>query len=792
MNDLDNEKRRTVLKWGVTAAAVPLVRYAAASGPARAGNIDATDNTHVPQPAKVPVLAPLQLNYNQPAAEKNILFEGLPVGNGRMGALIGGAPEREALYLNEITLWSGRKDAVDPQYTTSGMGAYMTAGKLYIDLPDHTQASDYTRSLDLSTALARVQYVINGKTYQREVFCSYPDNVLIVRLHSNGGSYDGTISLVDGQRQTITGQDGMLFAAGKIEGSGERYATRVLVVPESGTVSFDITRSVLTLQGCPALMLVIAMRTNYTGIEADGYLSASDPSIQANTDVLAARNKSYQALLDSHLRDHSALFGRFALDLGPSTEAQRAMTIPARLKARADAPSTPDPELEALYVQFGRYLVIASSRGPVPANLQGLWCIENASSSNWMSDYHTDINVEMNYWLADRAGLPECQKPFADYVLSQWPSWKRSTITHFNDPSNINYSNSSGKVAGWTIAFSTSIYGGIGWDWCPAANAWYCRTLWNHYQYTLDRDYLTSIYPILKSACEFWQARLIVDPASGQLVDDRDWSPEHGHAREIGITFAQELVWDLFTNYLMASATLGLDPNFAQTISRLREQLYLPKISPTTGELQEWMEDKTDAGDPQHRHLSPLVGWFEGERISRHNDPALIEGVKKLLMARGTDSFGWGLAWRIACWAKFGEADICYAMVQKLLRFANGQDGTNGTFSNMFDAYGGKLFQIDANFGGPAAILEMLAQSTMDEIVLLPALPQQWKTGSIKGLRAKGGFSIDLTWKDGALTSTVLTSIGGTTTKATYGSINRTVTLPKFGSITLDGNLNPV
>lgn len=294
----------------------------------------------------------------------------------------------------------------------------------------------------------------------------------------------------------------------------------------------------------------------------------------------------------------------------------------------------------------------------------------------------------------------------------------------------------------------------------------------------------------MKSACEFWQVRLIRDPATGLLIDDKDWSPEQGPAKQLGITFAQELVWDLFTNYITASGLLGKDADFAQTIASMKAQLYLPQVGPS-GELQEWKDDSV-SGDPTHRHLSPLIGWFDGERITLDSDPKLVAGVKALLTKRGFDSMGWGLAWRIACWANFHDAATCYSMVPKLLRYASGHDGVNGTFANMFDAYQGYVFQIDANFGGPAAILEMLLQSRMDRITLLPALPSQWGTGSITGLRAKGGFSVDLAWSGGALSSVTLTSVGGTATALQYGNLRRAVEIQPNATVKLDGHLQPV
>lgn len=784
-----NQKRRRLLKLGGVAAILPVAGRATGI----AGSL--TPNSVIPstQTASPLVSADraLLFHYDQPAVESSIQFQGLPVGNGRLGAMAGGASEREVLYLNEITLWSGSKDFVDPAYTTTGMGTYLSLGKLYIDLPDHAGATSYQRSLDISNSVVRSQYSVGGKTYKREIFSSFPDNVIVVRLtSSHGGTYNGTVSLIDGQgTQTVGESNQALLFSGAVSGSGELYATYMLVIPDAGVASLSSANAQITLQGCPALTIILAARTDYNGRYVDSYLTGVNPRNAAIADVTNAAARGYQELLERHVQDYRSLFGRVELNLGTSSDAQKALTIPERLLARQVNAAAADPELEAMYVQFGRYLTISSSRGPLPANLQGLWSTTN--NPPWMADYHTDINVQMNYWLADRAALPECQQPFANYVAGQFPSWVQSTRNHFNDAANGNYSNSSGNVAGWTVAISTGIYGSLGWDWSPPASAWYCRTLWNHYEFTLDKAYLAGIYPVMKSACEFWQARLIKDPTTGLLIDDKDWSPEQGPHQQLGITYAQELVWDLFTNYVTASGLLGKDADFAQTVANLKAQLYLPKVSPTTGQLQEWMDDSI-VGEVGHRHLSPLIGWFEGERITLDSDPKLVAGVKALLSARGFDSMGWGLAWRIACWAHFHDAATCYSMIPKLLRYSTGNDGVNGTFANMFDAYQGSIFQIDANFGGPAAILEMLLQSRMDRITLLPALPSQWGTGSVTGLRAKGGFAVDLSWTRGALSSVKLTSVGGTRTALQYGSVSRAIAMPANGTATFDGNLQPV
>ncbi|MBI0383587.1 glycoside hydrolase family 95 protein, partial [Streptomyces albiflaviniger] len=326
------------------------------------------------------------------------------------------------------------------------------------------------------------------------------------------------------------------------------------------------------------------------------------------------------------------LYERFTLSLGTSTDAQRSLDTWKRLTARA-RDGVPDPELEAAYLQFSRYLMISGSRDSLPLNLQGLWL--DGNDPDWMGDYHTDINVQMNYWMADRAGLSSCFDAFADYCLAQLPSWTELTHDLFNDPRN-RYRNSTEKVAGWTVAFSTNIHGGSGWWWHPASNAWLSNSLYEHYEYTQSRAYLAKIYPLLKGACEFWEARLLTTTLPGTsrevLIDDKDWSPEHGPQDARGITYAQELVWALFGNFAAAAAELKKDTAYADTIASLRKKLYLPEVSPKTGWLQEWMSPD-NLGETTHRHLSPLIGLFPGDRIRPDGSTPqeIVDGATALL-----------------------------------------------------------------------------------------------------------------------------------------------------------------
>ena len=356
---------------------------------------------------------------------------------------------------------------------------------------------------------------------------------------------------------------------------------------------------------------------------------------------------------------------------------------------------SPDPELEASYLQYGRYLMICGSRDGLPMGLQGAWIDTN--EPGWMGDYHTDVNIQMNYWMADRTGLPSCFDALTDYCLAQLPSWTDVTQRLFNDPRN-RFRNSSGKVAGWTVGISTNIDGGSGWQWHPAGSAWLANTLFEHYEYSQDPELLARIYPLIKGACEFWEARLIphlvTDHVTGQtreaLVADKDWSPEHGPQDALGITYAQELVWTLFTNYHTASEVLGKDAGYRQTIDGLRDRLYLPQVSPTTGWLEEWMTPD-NLGEIEHRHLSPLMGFFPGDRIDHDSSPAdLLTGVWNLLNARGTSIYGWANAWRALCWARFKEGEKAYQMIIKNLQPSTGSVG--GTALNLFD-----IWPLDSN-----------------------------------------------------------------------------------------------
>ena len=796
------DRRRFLKMTGAMAAMLPwigLPRFAE-GGPVQrpVGAMPASASTHV-------------LWYDTPAPESNVLREGLPIGNGRLGALVGGDPASSFLYLTDASMWLGNRDVVlgdDGQfeYTTEHFGSLVMLAKLYVSVEGHEAAkiTGYRRELDLDQGTVRVSYRKDGVAYTCEIFASHPDDTIAIQLsQAGGGLYNGSVALQGMHDETPRGDilHGATGSAGAhFEGvlaNGLKYAANVMAVAASGTVTADAKG--IHFANCSALTILFCGGTNYTPDLARNYMDGSlDPLKLSMKKTKAAAEQTPARLLHTHVADYRSLFDTMHVDLGASTRAQRAMDTWTRLQARATADSPADPELEASYLQFGRYLTIAGSRDSLPTGLQGPWLSDNSPA--WMADYHSDINIQMNYWLPDRAGLPSCFDALTNYCLSQLDSWTAITHQYFNDPRNA-YRNSSGKIAGWTMGISTNIYGGGGWRWHPAGNAWLCNNLWQHYQYNLDRSYLARIYPFIKGACEFWESRLITtsvkDPATGVarevLIDDADWSPEHGPTDAKGNTYSQELVWDLFENYRQASSVLGKDADYAASIAKLQARLYLPQVSSKTGWLEEWMTPD-NLGETTHRHLSPLIGFFPGDRIRTDDSPpALIEGVTKLLEARGTGGYGWACAWRAICWARLRKPDRAYQLL--LTNLLPSKNHSNGTAQNFFDMYNidatTDAFQIDANYGTPTAMLEMLMSSRPGLIELLPALPKAWSaSGKVTGIGARGGFRVDMSWSRSKLTSVTVRSIGGEQTRLTWGSWTKAITLRPGASVTIEPHIS--
>jgi len=779
-----------------------------------------------PSPRLIGEAAPpapeLSLWYREPASDHPLLpldtprqsrqaataewVRALPVGNGRLGAMVFGGVVHERLQLNEDTLWAGRPyDPVNPEakdalpdvrrliaerkYTDAAtlvqakvmskplaQMPYQTVGDLALTFPQADAVENYRRDLDLTTATAHVSYTTGGVTFSREVFASAPDQVIVVWLTaSRPGQISFEARMQTPQRATVDATtEGDLVLRG-VNGDGPgttadgrpmtgalRFEARVRVIANGGTRT--ASDGAVTVRDADAVTLLIAAATSYRTYED----VSADPGARVAAALAPASSKSLDTLRAAHVRDYQSLFSRVALELGPSKR------VPTDERVRGFGQGD-DPGLAALYFQYGRYLLMASSRsGSQPANLQGLW--NESLSPPWGSKYTININTEMNYWPALSTNLAETMDPLTAMVSDLSVTGARTAREMYG-------------AGGWVAHHNTDLWRATGpidgpqYGMWPTGGAWLTLPLWDRYDYSGDRGYLQRIYPLLKGAAQFFVETLVEEPSHHWLVTSPSLSPENPHpfgtSLAAGPAMDGQILRELFGNAIKAAGVLGVDTGLRREWDATRARLVPPQIG-GAGQLQEWLDDwDMQAPEIHHRHVSHLFGLFPGHDIDVRRTPDLAAAVKRSLEIRGDQATGWATAWRINLWARLADGNHAYDILKFLL-------GPERTYPNMFDAH--PPFQIDGNFGGTSAIAEMLLQCDQGEIRLLPALPAAWPDGRVTGLRARGGFEVDLAWQHGVLEHASVRSLLGHPLRVRRGNTRRAFDTRRGAMVTLLGD----